>query len=52
MGVKIKVTKRISPKNKDKIKREISTVVSARTEDDKIIYMGRNKSVKNNKKHK
>lgn len=51
MGVIIKVSKRISPKDKDKIKRKISNTVSARTDGKKITSVSRSKNV-NYKKNK
>lgn len=45
MGVTIKVSKRISPKDKDKIKRKISNTVSVRTDEKKITSVSRSKNV-------
>lgn len=50
MGVKMKVSKSISPK--DKIKRTISNTVSIRTDGNEILSVSRSRDVKNNKKHK
>ena len=52
MGVKMKIGKSISPKDKSKIKRTISKTVSVRTDGNKILSVSRNKNVKNNKKDK
>jgi len=52
MGVKIKATRKISPKDKDKIKRNISNNYSATVDKNKIASSTGRKSVKNNKKHK
>lgn len=52
MSVKIKVSKRISPKDKNKIKTTVSDTVSVRTEGNKIYSVSRRKNVSNNKKHK
>ena len=52
MGVKMKVSKSISPKDKSKIKRTISNTVSIRTDGNKITSVSRSRNVKNNKKHK
>lgn len=52
MGVKIKISKRISPKDKDKIKTKVSDTVSIRTEGNKITSVSRRKSVSHNKKDK
>ncbi len=52
MGVTIKVTKRISPKDKSKIKRTINRNVSVRTDKGKITYIKAEKNVSNNKKNK
>lgn len=45
MGVVIKVSKKISPKDKDKIKRKISNTVSVRTNEKKITSVNRSKNV-------
>lgn len=52
MGVKMKVSKSISPKDKSKIKRTISNTVSIRTDGNKILSVSRSRNVKNNKKDK
>ena len=51
MSTKIKVTKKISPKDKSKIKTTVTDTVSARTENDKLTT-SRKRNVSNNKKHK
>lgn len=45
MSVVIKVSKRMSPKDKDKIKRKISNTVSVRTNGNKITSVSRSKNV-------
>lgn len=52
MGVTIKVHKRISPKDKSKIKTTVSDNVSVRTEGNKISSVSRSKNVRNNKNNK
>lgn len=52
MGVKMKVTRRISPKDKNKIKTKMSDTVSIRTDGNKILSVSRRKSVSHNKKDK
>ena len=52
MSVKVKASKKISPKDKTKIKTTITDTVSARTESNKLAYASRKKNVSNNKKHK
>ena len=52
MGVNIKVTKRISPKDKSKIKTTVSDTVSVRTDGKMITSKSRSKNVSHNKKHK
>ena len=52
MGVKMKVSKSISPKDKSKIKRTIYNTVSIRTDGNKILSVSRSRNVKNNKKYK
>ena len=52
MSVTIKVNKRISPKDKNKIKRKVTDTVSVRTSGNKIVSVSRSKNVKNNKKDK
>ncbi len=51
MSVRIKTIKKISPKDKTKIKTTITDTVSARTENNKLTYT-RKRNVSNNKKHK
>lgn len=52
MGVKIKVIRKISPKDKSKIKRKVSNDYSTTVDKNKIASSTGRKSVKNNKKHK
>ena len=52
MSVSIKISKRISPKDKSKIKTKVSDIVSIRTEDNKITSVSRRKNVSHNKKNK
>ena len=47
MSVKIKVTKKISPKNKDKIKTTASTTTIVKTDGNKITSKSRSKNVRN-----
>lgn len=52
MSVSIKVSKRISPKDKNKINTKITDIVSARIEGNKITSVSRSRNVSHNKKHK
>ena len=52
MGVTVKATKKISPKDKSKTKAKMSDVVSVRTDGKEITSISRRKNVSHNKKHK
>ena len=52
MATKMKVSKKITPKDKSKIKSKVSTVVSIRTDGTEIKRMSESKNVSRNKKYK
>ena len=52
MAVKIKASKRISPKNKSKIKRTVSKTLAIKVNGNKIVSSRRGRNVSHNKKNK
>ena len=52
MATKMKVTKKISPKDKDKIKATASTTTIVKTDGKKVTSVSRSKNVSHNKKNK
>lgn len=52
MATKMKVTKKISPKDKDKIKATASTTTIVKTDGKKVTSVSRSKNVSHYKKNK
>ena len=52
MATKMKVTKKISPKDKNKIKATASTTTIVKTDGKKVTSVSRSKNVQNNKSSK
>ena len=52
MATKMKTTKKISPKDKDKVKTTITKAVYVNTDGKKVTSMSRSRNVSHNKKNK